>query len=128
MSTLSGKKRVLTYTPGAPVAAGKKQRCKKVRGELVFLMPEIWDKILEMVLEQRDGTSVILLGMVNRSLRDQISTDWGLWYQLYRQWRGPLTTEQRSYQHPGNYRPLLPSVPRTVPNFRTASLSIRCND
>ena len=115
----AGRKRALTYTPGAPVAS-KKACSRKARAPL-FLMPEIWDKILEKIVgEQRNGASVILLSMVNRQLREQISGNWPLWYQLYRQWRGPL--QQRSQV---NHRHLLPSVPRTVPNFRTSSLSIR---
>jgi len=116
----TGKKRALTYTPGAPVASKKACSRKGERAPL-FLMPEIWDKILEKIVgEQRNGGSVILLSMVNRQLREQISGNWPLWYQLYRQWRGPL--QQRSQV---NHRSLLPSVPRTVPNFRTLSLSIR---
>jgi hypothetical protein len=103
--------------------SSKKKACttkRRATGQ-VYLMPEIWDKILEKIVgEQRNGTSVILLSMVNRQLRAQISGNWPLWYQLYRQWRGPL--QQRSQV---NHRHLLPSVPRTVPNFRTSSLSIR---
>jgi hypothetical protein len=98
------------------------------------------EKITDQLVKMRAGGSVIVLGMVNRAFRQHVDTSHPMWYALYLQWRGPVTYPSssvpplRPYAH-GNpmamaarvpaVARLVPTTPRTVPNFRTRSLSIR---
>jgi hypothetical protein len=90
------------------------------------------DRILEHLAERRAGGSVVVLGMVNRAFRAHIANNAQLWYKLYLHWRGPVMARptpsvQRPYlqfRQPGVVQ-LVPTTPRTVPNFRTRTLSMR---
>lgn len=81
-------------------------------------------KVIQILATNRDNESIIILSMVNRALRRQINSDAQMWYKMYLQWRGLLQT--RTYTKPGVKTVcLVPTMPRTLPNFRPRSLSIR---
>jgi len=135
-SSTAGSKRGLTmsYVPGSKVEPSSK-RTRRKRAPAPELPSEIMDRILEHLAERRAGGSVVVLGMVNRAFRAHIANNAQLWYKLYLHWRGPVvqrreTAVQRPYglgipiARPGVVQ-LVPSTPRTVPNFRTRTLSMR---
>ena len=119
------------YIPGSkvedPANSGKRPRRRAQRSQAPELPAEVWDQILERLVKMRAGGGVIMLGMVNRACRQQVARNPKLWYALYLHWRGPVTRLASSGGQPSqaNIARLLPTTPRTVPNFRTRSLSIR---
>lgn len=140
--TDSARKRV--YVPGSSVhsaESSKRPRRRQARAAAPYLPSEVMEKITDQLVAMRAGGSVILLGMVNKAFRQHVDTSHPMWYALYLQWRGPLTypsssvLPQRPYAHgspmgmaarvPPMVARLVPTTPRTVPNFRTRSLSIR---
>ena len=137
-SSASGRQ-PLTYRPGSkvvdPTDRGSKR--KRERECAPVLPPEVLDKILECLVDLRAGDCVVLMGMVNRALRQQVQASTQMWYRLYLQWRGPLARSdpqgvRRVYGVPLSLStgrpvmvPLVPTTPRTVPNFKIRTLSMR---
>ena len=126
------------YIPGSkveePANSGKRPRRRAQRSQAPELPTEVWDQILERLVKMRAGGGVIMLGMVNRACRQQVAGNPKLWYALYLHWRGPVTRlgSMMGPRHPNapsqpqaNIARLVPTTPRTVPNFRTRCLSIR---
>jgi hypothetical protein len=136
-SDASGKP-PLTYRPGSKVehtTVSKKR--PRVRACAPALPPDVINKILEALVDLRAGDSVILMSMVNSALRQQVGASHQLWYRLYLHWRGPLARSdpagiRRVYGVPMGILtgrptmvPLLPTTPRTLPNFKIRTLSMR---
>jgi hypothetical protein len=122
-------KRPLGYVPGSKVMEASKRRRRPCK--IPELPAEVIDKILAHLVERRAGGSVVILSMVNRAFHEHISKDAQLWYKLYLHWRGPVQRPSPELQRPygvanaARMVPLLPSTPRTVPNFRTKTRSMR---
>jgi len=134
------------YVPGSRVVVAaesntvKRPRRRQSRAPAPYLPSEVMEKITDLLVKMRAGGSVIILGMVNRAFHQHVDTSHPMWYALYLQWRGPVTYPSssvhplRPYAH-GNpmamaarvptVARLVPTTPRTLPNFRTRSLSIR---
>ena len=131
----------LTYKPGSRVdhqaASGVVRKRRRTRECAPVLPPEVMNKILEALVELHAGDSVVMMGMVNQALRQQVGASHQLWYRLYLQWRGPLARSdpagvRRVYGVPLRMTtgrpmvvPLLPTTPRSVPNFKIRTLSMR---
>jgi hypothetical protein len=77
------------------------------------------DKILEFMVASRSGLSIIKLSMVCRSLRQGVNENLSIWYQLYLHWRGLIHPPDRLITTPRGVVRLRPTLPSTVPNFRT---------
>jgi hypothetical protein len=127
LSGLGGKRKDLPYVPGAPVkrsrcAAGGNTKVLRRRTEASPVLPsDVMDKILSILVEKRAAAAVMMLSMVNKNLHASIVGDRKLWYQLYLHWRGPTVFYREGGK--GIVR-LMPSTPRTVPNFRLKGLSL----
>lgn len=81
---------------------------------------DVLDKILTCILDtQAGGLSVIKLSMVNRAFRQGVNENLAIWYRLYLQWRGPVRNRTTDIRTPRGVVRLRPTVPLTVPNFRT---------
>ena len=108
------------YIPGGPVTGtGKRPRRKERTGSFPHIPYDVLDKILQTILDtQAGGLSVIKLSMVNRACRQAVSENLGIWYRLYRQWRGPIRKETMDVRTPRGVVRLRPTVPLSVPNFR----------
>lgn len=120
-------KRPAKYIPGSKVSdlmerpkKTRKQAPKKERARFPGCCTDVLDKILAIMVQNRDGLSVIKLSMVNRWFRAEISGNVGIWHQLYLHWRGPVRPKDtESLTRPAHQnRRLLPTFPRELPNFR----------
>ncbi len=81
---------------------------------------DVLERILACILEtQVGGLSVIKLSMVNRAFRRGVNDSLPIWYRLYLRWRGPIRDKTRDIQTPRGIVRLRPTVPLSVPNFRT---------
>lgn len=111
------------YVPGEPVACRDGKRCKRRAGSFIPFpdIPfDVLDKILNCILEtQVGGLSVIKLSMVNRAFRHGVNENLAIWYRLYLQWRGPIRDRTTDVRTPRGVVRLRPTVPISVPNFRT---------
>lgn len=130
----------LGYTPGGAAErrlASVKRPCVVVKtsgdgagrrkhGRAVLSLPsDCILKIVQALVKSKDNHTVIILGMVNKQYRQVIAPDVDLWYAMYMHWRGPPTPSRTvvSMGGKGTVR-LLPSIPRTLPNFRDLGMSI----
>ena len=121
----SGRRRPLSYTPGALVEAESTRRAQKRRRQACSTAPwpglpvEILDVILRKMAANHDGLSVIKLSMVNRFFRDGVRANLDVWYRLYLHWRGPVrSTGAKEIRTPRGVVYLRPTTPVSVPNFR----------
>lgn len=111
------------YLPGGAVA-GFARRVKARRrrdcGPAPSLPKDVVHKILEAMVANRDGLSVIKLSMVNRDFRKAVQDDIAIWHQLYLFWRGSVGG-RKTYNTGRGRVFLLPTYPLSLPNFRTKS-------
>lgn len=106
--------------PGGPVQSRKRVRSREGAGQFPELPFDVLDKILACILDsQAGGLSVIKLSMVNRALRQGVNENLAVWYRLYLQWRGPIRDKTTHIRTPRGVVRLRPTVPVSVPNFRT---------
>ena len=97
------------YTPGARV---ERRPCPGLPAELL-------DKILVCMADAHAGLSVIKLSMVNRAFRQGVNENLQVWHRLYLLWRGPINPIPRGVATPRGFVRLRPTLPTTLPNFRT---------
>ena len=117
-SSAACKKRA--YVPGEPVNSKRNGKRARQRPDFPEIPYDVLDKILTCILDtQVGGLSVIKLSMVNRALRRGVNENLPIWYRLYLQWRGPIRDRTRDIQTPRGVVRLRPTVPISVPNFRT---------
>ena len=130
------------YTPGAQIGPTlKRQRRAPARKTPAWaaLPEEILENILTLLAKDREALAVMLLGMVNRHLREEVQGNLKVWHMLYLHWRGHLSSLQsggsgtqegqtpltRMIRTPhGRILKLNPSVPRSLPNFQCKPPSI----
>ena len=126
-----------SYNPGAPVMEGKTIQTTSMRkggrrknaANYASLPQEVLDKILEALVSDRKPLSVMLLSMVNREFRRVVDSNLKAWHKLYLLWRGHM---RATVMDPGTEKlmstvimgrkggtvRLVPTIPRSVPNFR----------
>ena len=110
-----------SYTPGAPEARKKRRKTSNYAS----LPSEVMDKIVNSLVSDRKPLSVMLLSMVSREFRRAVDQNLKAWHQLYLLWRGhmkamslaPGAAGVLQGKRGGTVR-LVPTVPRSVPNFR----------
>ena len=110
-----------SYTPGAAVARTRRRKT----AHYASLPTEVMDKIVNSLVSDRKPLSVMLLSMVNRDFRRAVNLNLKAWHQLYLLWRGhmkamslaPGAAGVLQGKRGGTVR-LVPTVPRSVPNFR----------
>jgi hypothetical protein len=129
-----------SYTPGAPVglegtttttatAMRRRGGKRKTAANYASLPQEVFDKILGALVSDRKPLSVMLLSMVNREFRRAVDSNLKAWHQLYLLWRGHMLKPMpKSMGMEGVARTivgkkgglvrLVPTIPRSVPNFR----------
>ena len=112
------------------VVSEKRRRTRAVNkpkgtGAFCRLPTEVLDKIVDQLVNKKAAMSVILLGMVNKECHLSIRANTKAWFQLYLQWRGPLSAPRtgpiRTAHGHVTWRHALP---RHLPNFRDTSPSI----
>jgi hypothetical protein len=112
------------YVPGAPTAPESRKRQRKAgrsarASPCPYLPTDVLDKILDIMVTNHDGLSVIKLGMVNRAFREGVNANLKIWYRLYLHWRGPVrSTGAKEIRTPRGVVYLRPTLPVSVPNFR----------
>jgi hypothetical protein len=80
--------------------------------------------IVDLLVDGRAALSVIMLGMVNKEFSQEIQNNMAIWYKMYRQWRGPTKDQPSSVMRTGRGMvTLLPTIPRTLPNFRDLQIN-----
>lgn len=127
-----------SYTPGAQVGLEettttvttmrRKGGRRKTAANYASLPQEVFDKILGALVSDRKPLSVMLLSMVNHEFRRAVDSNLKAWHQLYLLWRGhmramsvaPGTEKLMStiVGKKGGLVRLVPTIPRSVPNFR----------
>lgn len=123
----------LGYTPGGPV----KQPCVPAKTKTNTVIKRRKDRaaldlpsecilhIASHLVQAKQDLSVILMSMVNKQYWQTIGNDAQLWYNMYMHWRGPITpSPQRVSMMGRGVVRLMPSIPRTLPNFRDLGMSI----
>lgn len=79
---------------------------------------------LHLVKAKQDH-AVIIMSMVNKQYWQTVGNDAQLWYEMYTHWRGPLAPAAAKPSLTGRgWVRLMPSIPRSLPNFRDLGLSI----
>lgn len=81
------------------------------------LPQETLHHILEVLVKNRAGLSIILLSMTSRELKSHVLGDLEIWRGLYMHWRGPMRPS-RTYNSRRGMVTLLPTYPTSLPNFR----------
>jgi hypothetical protein len=119
----SAVSRKRAYVPGEAVTNSKRNgKRARQRPDFPEIPYDVLDKILTCILDtQVGGLSVIKLSMVNRAFRKGVNDNLPIWYRLYLQWRGPIRDRTRDIQTPRGVVRLRPTIPVSVPNFRTKS-------
>ena len=124
----SAGKRQCVLTADGGVAKAKTTTAGKGRRKntaVLSLPSDCITKIAQALVASRNNHTVIILGMVNKQYHQVIAPDAALWYAMYMHWRGPPTPSRTVVSTGGRGMVrLLPSIPRTLPNFRDLGMSI----
>jgi len=126
------RKRVKSYTPGAPVHAKKRaktlnatsggahgRRCSGDTCANLSLLHEILsDAVVEILARNRASGAITLMSMVNKQFRRSIDTNFAIWYKLYSQWLGPHRSIPRGTIKTPHGTVTLFHTFRSLPNFR----------
>ena len=107
------------YTPGARVSPPRSAKRIRQAAQVPALPTDVLDKILAFMADSRAGLSMIKLSMVNCAFRQGVSENLAAWYKLYLRWRGPIHPLPRTISTPRGVVRLRPTLPTTLPNFRT---------